>query len=116
MTLPLDLRWRLAEDEGDNAQGALFEPVVERHLGNGEYRGMEFLHVNARRIINEVPAASQLPFRYTINAYRGCTHACTYCLAGDTEVLLVGGGTRRLADLAPGDEVVGTTRRGTRHG
>jgi hypothetical protein len=46
------LRWRLAGDDGD--QAALFDPddLIDRHVGSGEFRGMEFLHVNARRIIN----------------------------------------------------------------
>ena len=44
--------------------------------------------MNARRIINEVPAASRLPFRYTINAYRGCSHACAYCFARPTHEYL----------------------------
>ena len=35
--------------------------TVER--GTGRLSGMEFLHVHARRIINEVPAASRMPFR-----------------------------------------------------
>src|SRR5262249_21421107 len=115
MAAPPDLRWQLADDEGPGtAQGSLFDTVVERHIGKGEYRGMEFLHVNARRIINEVPsaAARNVPFRFTINAYRGCSHACTYCLAGDTAVLLPGGRTRPLADVRAGDEIVGTVRRG----
>ena len=54
----------------------------------GEFRGMEFLHVNARSIINEVPKASRVPFRYTINVYRGCSHACTYCFARPTHEYL----------------------------
>jgi DNA repair photolyase len=84
------LRWRLADDEGPGGQGALFDgdQLVERHVGTGEFRGMEFLHVNARSIINEVPAASRMPFRYTINAYRGCSHACTYCFARPTHEYL----------------------------
>jgi DNA repair photolyase len=49
---------------------------------------MEFLHVNSRTIINEVPAASRMPFRYTINVYRGCSHACTYCFARPTHEYL----------------------------
>jgi DNA repair photolyase len=109
---PPDLRWQLADDGPADPQGALFDDVVERHIGRGEYRGMEFLHVNARRVINEVPAASRLPFRYTINAYRGCSHACTYCLAPDTPILLAEGRTRRIADLRVGDTVVGTERIG----
>jgi len=76
------LRWRLA-DEGDGDQPALFssDELVRHERGTGRLSGMEFLHVHARRIINEVPAASRMQFRYTINAYRGCSHACTYCFA-----------------------------------
>ena len=70
----------------EEAPEALFpdETAAERHIGVGEYRGMEFLHVNAKSIINLVPAASRVPFRYTINAYRGCSHACVYCFARPT--------------------------------
>jgi DNA repair photolyase len=83
-----ELRWKLAGDDG--GQGAFFadEELVERHVGRGEYRGLEFLHVNARRIINEVPKQSQMPFRFTINAYRGCSHGCTYCFARPTHEYL----------------------------
>jgi DNA repair photolyase len=49
--------------------------------------------VRARSIISEVPAASRMPFRYTINPYRGCSHACTYCFARPThEYLGLNGG------------------------
>jgi DNA repair photolyase len=78
-------------EEGDlDGQAALFDgdQLIDRHIGTGEFRGMEFLHVNARTIINEVPAASRMPFRYTINAYRGCSHACTYCFARPTHEYL----------------------------
>jgi DNA repair photolyase len=78
------LRWQLDEgSEGAPGQAALF-PSVERHVGRGEYRGLEFLHVHARSIINTLPKAGRLPFRHTINAYRGCSHACTYCFARPT--------------------------------
>ena len=77
------LRWALAENE---AGGTLFadERVAERHVGKGAYAGMEFLHVNARTVINTVPPESAMPFRHTINPYRGCSHACVYCFARPT--------------------------------
>jgi DNA repair photolyase len=77
------LRWTTAESEEG---GRLFpdEQVAERHVGKGAYAGMEFLHVNARTIINTVPPESRMPFRHTINAYRGCSHACVYCFARPT--------------------------------
>jgi len=64
------------------------EDLVERHIGVGEYRGLEFLHVNAKKIINPVPASSRMNFRFTINAYRGCSHACQYCFARPTHEYL----------------------------
>ncbi|HTW09383.1 MAG TPA: radical SAM protein [Acidimicrobiales bacterium] len=80
------LRWPL-EDRDD--EGALFGGYwTERHIGQGAYEGLEFLHVNAKSIINTVPAASRMPFRYTINPYRGCSHACTYCFARPTHEYL----------------------------
>ena len=83
-----ELRWKLAGDL--DGQGVFFadEELVERHVGRGEYRGMEFLHVNARRIINELPKQSRMSFRHTINAYRGCSHACVYCFARPTHEYL----------------------------
>jgi DNA repair photolyase len=82
-----DLRWRQRQ-EGDPV---LFES--NRVVGRGEYRGLEFLEVESKRIINEVPASSRMPFRWTINAYRGCSHACVYCFARPTHSYL---------DLDPG--------------
>src|ERR1700689_916525 len=87
---PLDpadgLRWPLADDD---EAGALFpdERRASRHVGTGEYRGLEFLHVNARKIINPVPGGS-LGFSYSINPDRGCSHACTYCFARPTHEYL----------------------------
>ncbi|HEY3140987.1 MAG TPA: hypothetical protein VGJ86_07645 [Acidimicrobiales bacterium] len=105
-----DIRWELAEQP--KAQTTLFEePVFEREPGRGEFRGVEFLHVRAHRIINDVGSAP-FGFRYTINAYRGCTHACSYCLVGETPILMADGRTKALADIRPGDTVYGTALRG----
>lgn len=88
------------------------DELVERHVGIGEYRGLEFLHVNAKQIINRVPPQSRMTFRHTINAYRGCSHACAYCASGDTRVLMADGTTRPIRYLQVGDVVVGTIRQG----
>src|SRR5688572_15310262 len=80
------LRWDQVDEP--RAQQTLFdEPVFERQPGRGEFRGIEFLHVRAQRVINEVKGAP-FGFQYTINAYRGCSHACTYCFARPTHTYL----------------------------
>lgn len=82
-------RWKTVEAD---PQPSLFASESEEHFekrkGIGEFKGLEFLHVRARRIINEVPGSSPVPFRFTINCYRGCSHACTYCFARPTHEYL----------------------------
>src|SRR5262249_19661173 len=82
MTQPDSLRWSLA---GQGPQASLLDEGVDP---TRELREVEYLHVRARSVISEVPAASRIPFRYTINAYRGCSHACTYCFARPTHEYL----------------------------
>jgi DNA repair photolyase len=65
----------------------LFE-IARRTFDTPEFRGIECIEVEAKSIINKVPAASQVPFDYTINPYRGCSHACTYCFARPTHTYL----------------------------
>jgi DNA repair photolyase len=49
---------------------------------------MTFYEIQAKSIINRVPSAPQVPFEWTINPYRGCIHACTYCYARNTHTYL----------------------------
>jgi DNA repair photolyase len=79
------LRWRLADDDAGRPD---LLGDAERHPGRGELAGLELLHVKAQRVINRVPEASRMPFRWTINAYRGCSHACVYCFARPTHEFL----------------------------
>jgi DNA repair photolyase len=48
-------------------------------------------------------------FSWSVNPYRGCFHACAYCLAGDTRILMADGTTRELRALREGDSIYGTT-------
>jgi DNA repair photolyase len=62
--------------------------VAVRTFDTPEFRGMTFFEVRARSIINRVPASSRMFFEYTINPYRGCSHACVYCFARNTHTYL----------------------------
>lgn len=56
--------------------------------GTPGFRGMTFYEVHAKSIINRVPESSRMAFRWTINPYRGCGHACVYCFARNTHTYL----------------------------
>ena len=59
------------------------EEAVVRHFDAPEAVDIRFYEVRAKSILNHVPEASQMPFRWTINPFRGCTHACVFCSHGD---------------------------------
>ena len=73
-----------------------------------EFAGVMFHEVEAKSALNRVPGDSPMPFRWTVNPYRGCGHACVYCLDGATRVLLADGRTRPIAELHLGEVVLGT--------
>ncbi|MFD5474797.1 Rv2578c family radical SAM protein [Streptomyces sp. NPDC127105] len=83
------------ENSGDPGHGraadaALFgaDAVTTRTFDTPEFRGITFHEIRARSIINRVPGASRMPFEWTVNPYRGCTHACVYCFARKTHSYL----------------------------
>jgi DNA repair photolyase len=108
------VRWK-DQEIGKDGQGRLpgYQEAVVRHFDAPEALDTRFYEVHAKSALNRVPERSRMPFPWTINPYRGCSHACLYCLWGDTPVLLADGRTRRIEDLRVGDAVIGTERRGS---
>jgi DNA repair photolyase len=84
------------------------DPAVVRHFDAPEALDTRFYEVRAKSALNRVPERSRMPFRWTVNPYRGCSHACVYCLAGDTPILLADGSTSALEELEVGDRIMGT--------
>ncbi len=83
------VRWDNLE-KGASTQGLLpgTGQSTVRTFDAPEALGVRFHEVEARSGLNSVPKHSRMPFRWTINPYRGCTHACTYCFARPTHTYL----------------------------
>jgi len=86
--------------------------AVARTFDTPGFRGMTFYEVHAKSVVNRVPEASRMPFRWTINPYRGCQHSCVYCAWGETPILMGDGRTKPIADVRAGDEIYGTYQEG----
>jgi DNA repair photolyase len=84
------VRWsNLTVDEEQRAALPGYrEPAVVRHFDAPEALDVRFYEVRAKSALNRVPERSRMPFRWTINPYRGCTHACVYCFARPTHTYL----------------------------
>jgi DNA repair photolyase len=101
-----------AGDRGPQAVPLFGLDALTRTIDTPEFRGITFHEVRAKSIINRVPEASRVPFRWTINPYRGCSHSCVYCMGGETPILMGDGATKALAEVRVGDRVYGTIRAG----
>jgi DNA repair photolyase len=88
------------------------DPAAVRRFEAPEALDTRFYEVHAKSVLNRVPEKSRMPFRWTINPYRGCAHACTYCLGGETRVLMANGDMAQIADLNVGDGIFGTVGEG----
>jgi DNA repair photolyase len=66
-------------------------------------------HTRAILASNDSP---DVGFSWSVNPYRGCFHACSYCVSGDTRVLMDDGRLRPIRELRVGDIIYGTVVRG----
>lgn len=84
------VRWSNLSEQADEQRrlpGYRDEAVV-RHFEAPEALDIRFYEVRARSVLNRVPPRSRMPFSWTINPYRGCSHACVYCFARPTHSYL----------------------------
>ena len=85
------MRWQ-GQSIGARVPGALpgldANDGLVRTVRTPEFAGITFHEVLAKSALNRIPAAAQLPFEWTVNPYRGCTHACVYCFARNTHTYL----------------------------
>jgi DNA repair photolyase len=88
------------------------DAATVRSFDAPEALDMRFYEVHAKSVLNRVPEKSRMPFRWSINPYRGCSHACRYCVSPDTEILLGDGTTNAVSELTVGEAIYGTNHDG----
>jgi DNA repair photolyase len=84
------VRWdnlTLADEEQRRLPGYRDEAIVRR-FDAPEALDIRFYEVRARSILNRIPSKSRMPFRWSINPYRGCTHSCNFCFARPSHIYL----------------------------
>jgi DNA repair photolyase len=90
-----------------------YRDAVVRTFDAPEALNTRFHEVRTKSALNRIPDAAALPFSWTVNPYRGCSHSCVYCISGVTPVLMADGRHRAIQDLRVGDEIIGTVRDGS---
>lgn len=108
------VRWNgqeLGVEQQDALPGLARLNNLVRSVQTPEFAGVTFHEVLAKSALNKVPGQSYVPFGWTINPYRGCTHACAYCLEPNTRITMADGTLRALADVEVGEMVLGTEPR-----
>src|SRR4051812_36796729 len=84
------VRWKelsVEAEEGRRLPGYR-EPATVRTFDAPEALDTRFYEVRSKSALNKVPKQSRMPFRWTINPYRGCSHACIFCFARPTHTYL----------------------------
>ena len=86
------MRWSgqdIEVEQGDALPGLVKLSSLVRSVQTPEFAGITFHEVLAKSALNHVPGTSgALPFGWTINPYRGCSHSCLYCFARNTHTYL----------------------------
>jgi len=83
------VRWdSQSVEQEDQAKLPGYADRVVRRFDAPEALNIRFHEVRAKSALSRVPQPGRLPFEWTVNPYRGCTHACSFCYARPTHEYL----------------------------
>src|SRR6478736_5432318 len=81
------VRWDEQRVENDLRLPGVGDGAVTRTFDAPEAMGINFHEVRARSALNHVPGGG-FGFNWSVNQYRGCSHACVFCFARPTHTYL----------------------------
>jgi DNA repair photolyase len=85
------MRWdgqAITAERSDMLPGLESNSGFVRSVTTPEFAGVTFHEVLAKSALNKVAGADGGTWGWTINPYRGCSHACVYCFARPTHTYL----------------------------
>ncbi|WP_086826320.1 Rv2578c family radical SAM protein [Allokutzneria sp. NRRL B-24872] len=79
------MRW---DSQRDDRMAATLPGLEYTAAPTPGFADVTFHEVRAKSVLSKVAGGSSMPFGWTVNPYRGCSHACTYCFARDSHTYL----------------------------
>ena len=85
------------------------QPRLFKATGARVLPQVEWVEIQVKSVLNRVQG---MPFKWSINPYRGCQHQCVFCVSPDTRILMADGTHKPIGEVRPGDAIYGTARQG----
>src|SRR5438876_8721862 len=85
------------------------QPGLCKATGARVLPNVEWVEIQVKSVLNRVQG---MPFKWSINPYRGCQHQCVFCVSPETPILMADGTHKPIGETRPGDAIHGTARQG----
>jgi len=95
--------------EGMEPQKHSLSPRLFQASGARVTPHAEWVEIQTKSVLNRVQG---MPFKWSINPYRGCQHQCVFCIAPETRILMADGTHKPIGEVRSGDGIYGTVRQG----
>src|SRR3989442_3573978 len=95
--------------EGMEPQKHSLSPRLFQATGARVTPHAEWVEIQTKSVLNRVQG---MPFKWSINPYRGCQHQCVFCVDPKTRVLMADGTHKPIGEVRSGDGIYGTVRQG----
>jgi DNA repair photolyase len=95
--------------EGMEPQKHSLSPRLFQATGARVTPHAEWIEIQTKSVLNRVEG---MPFKWSINPYRGCQHQCVFCIHPETRILMADGTHKPISEVRSGDGIYGTLRQG----